>query len=123
MEQDFHGDFLVNVTWFFASFSGVLDCIVLILVWFERSLHSAELSGQNWSLTFKTNDVTKGRKDVDPHGRLQGVQGRNGLTTRADIWISRFLEQLPASHRKQNASSRHSSASQIYFALCRKYLL
>ena len=22
---DFHGDFQVNVTWFFASFSGVLD--------------------------------------------------------------------------------------------------
>ena len=25
VEQDFHGDFQVNVTWFFASFSGVLD--------------------------------------------------------------------------------------------------
>ena len=25
MEQYFHGDFQVNVTWFFASFSGVLD--------------------------------------------------------------------------------------------------
>ena len=25
IEQDFHGDFQVNVTWFFASFSGVLD--------------------------------------------------------------------------------------------------
>ena len=25
MEQDFHGDFQVNVTWFFASFSGVPD--------------------------------------------------------------------------------------------------
>ena len=25
MEQDFHRDFQVNVTWFFASFSGVLD--------------------------------------------------------------------------------------------------
>ena len=24
MEQDFHGDFQVLVTWFFASFSGVL---------------------------------------------------------------------------------------------------
>ena len=23
--KDFHGDFQVNVTWFFASFSGVLD--------------------------------------------------------------------------------------------------
>ena len=25
MEQDFHGDFQVNVMWFFASFFGVLD--------------------------------------------------------------------------------------------------
>ena len=25
MEQDFHGDFQVNVTWFFASFSGVFN--------------------------------------------------------------------------------------------------
>ena len=25
VEQDFHGDFQVLVTWFFASFSGVLD--------------------------------------------------------------------------------------------------
>ena len=47
MEQDFHGDFQVNVTWFFASFSGVLDRIVLILVWFERSLHSAQATGQS----------------------------------------------------------------------------
>ena len=25
VEQDFHGNLQVNVTWFFASFSGVLD--------------------------------------------------------------------------------------------------
>ena len=42
IEQDFHRDFQVNVTWFFASFSGVLDWIVLILVWCERSLHSTQ---------------------------------------------------------------------------------
>ena len=48
MEQDFHGDLQVNLTWFFAFFSGVLDWIVLILVWFERSLHSAQVSGQSW---------------------------------------------------------------------------
>ena len=30
------------------------------------------------SLTVKTDDVTKGRKDVDPHGRLRAVQGRIG---------------------------------------------
>ena len=47
MEQDFHGDFQVNVTWFFASFFGVLDGIVLILVWFERSLHSTQVSGRS----------------------------------------------------------------------------
>ena len=76
MQQDFHGDFQVNVTWFFASFSGVLDWIVLILVWFERSLHSAQVSGQSCPWPLKTDDVTKGRKDVDPHRRLQAVQGR-----------------------------------------------
>ena len=30
------------------------------------------------SLTIKTDDVTKGRKDLDPHGRLRAVQGRMG---------------------------------------------
>ena len=31
----------------FALFSGVLNWIVLMLVWFERSLHSAQVSGQS----------------------------------------------------------------------------
>ena len=44
VEQNFHGNFQVNVTWFFAFFSGVLDLIVPILVWFERSLHFAQVS-------------------------------------------------------------------------------
>ena len=44
MEQDFHGDLQVNLTWFFAIFSSVLNLIVLILVWFERSLYSAQVS-------------------------------------------------------------------------------
>ena len=45
------------VTWFFASFSSVLDWIVLILVWFERSLHSAKVSGQScpWLLKLMTS--------------------------------------------------------------------
>ena len=54
VQQDFHGKFQSNVTWVFAFFSVVLDWIVLILVWFERSLHS---------LTIKTDDVTIGRRD------------------------------------------------------------
>jgi len=53
MEQDFNGDLQVNLAWFFAVFSGVLDWIVLILVWFERSLHSAQVSGQSWPWPLK----------------------------------------------------------------------
>ena len=48
MEQDFHGNFRVTVTLFFAVLSGVLDGIVLILVWFERFLHSAQANGQSY---------------------------------------------------------------------------
>ena len=48
VEQDFHGNFKVNITWFFAFFSGVFDWIVFTLVWFERSLHSAQVSGQSY---------------------------------------------------------------------------
>ena len=33
---------------FSAFFSGVLDSIVLILVWFERSFPSAQFSGQSY---------------------------------------------------------------------------
>ena len=53
VEQDFHANFQVNVTWFFAFFSGVFNWIVLILVWFERSLHSAPVSGQSCPRTLK----------------------------------------------------------------------
>ena len=57
MEQDFHEDFQVLVTWFFASFSVVLDWIVLILVWFERSLHSTQVSEEScpWPLKLMTS--------------------------------------------------------------------
>ena len=67
-----HGNFQGNVSWFFAFFSGVLDWIVLNLVWFERSLYSSKVSGQScpW-----TDDVTSGRMDVNPHGRIRAAQG------------------------------------------------
>ena len=72
MEPDFHGNFRVNVTWFFALFSGLIDQIMLILVWFERSPHTAQVSRQScpWLLS--------GRKDVDPHRRLQAVHWQMG---------------------------------------------
>ena len=74
-EQDFHGDFQVNVTWFFASFSGVLDWIVLILVWFERSLHSAQVSEQScpWPLKLMTSQrVERTWIRTDGYGRFRG---------------------------------------------------
>ena len=49
---------------------------MLILVRFERSLHSAQVSRQSCPRPLKTDDVTKGIKGADPHGRLQAVQGR-----------------------------------------------
>ena len=49
VEQDFHGNFQVNVTCFFLRFSPVLDWIELILAWFERYLYSVQVSGgQSW---------------------------------------------------------------------------
>ena len=62
VEQDFHGNCRVNMTWFFSFFSSVLDWILLILVWFERSLHSAHISGQSypWPLKLMMSQVVEG---------------------------------------------------------------
>ena len=76
VEQDFHGNFQVDVTCMvFAFFCSVLDWIVLILVWFERSLHSAQVSGHKLSVTVKTDDVTSSRRtwtNISGYGRLRG---------------------------------------------------
>ena len=75
MEQDFHGDFQVLVTCFFASFSGVLDWIVLILVWFERSLHSAQVSEEScpWPLRLMTSQwVERTWIRTGGYGRFRG---------------------------------------------------
>ena len=75
MEQDFHGDFQVLVTWFFASSSGVLDWIVLILVWFERSLHSAHVCEEScpWPLKLMTSQrVERTWIRTGGYGRFRG---------------------------------------------------
>ena len=75
VEQDFHGNFRGNVTWFFAFFCGVLDQIVLILVWFERSLHSARVSGQSRPCPSKlmTSQAVEGTWiRTGGYGRLRG---------------------------------------------------
>ena len=74
VEQDFHGNFQLNVKRFFAFFSGVLDWIVLILVWFERYLHSTQVSGQIYPWPFKlmTSQV------VQRSGSARAVTGGSG---------------------------------------------
>ena len=47
MGQDFHWNFLVKVTRFFASFSGLFREIALIWVWIERSHLPAQVSCQS----------------------------------------------------------------------------
>ena len=61
VEKDFLANFLINLTWFFAFFSGVLDWIVLILVWFERYLNT-HVSGQScpWPLKVTMSQAVEG---------------------------------------------------------------
>ena len=82
MEQDFHGDLQVNLAWFFAVFSGVFDWIVLILVWFERSLHSAQVSRQSWPWLLKL--VTS--RGVERTWICTGSSGANGLMFVQGFW-------------------------------------
>ena len=104
VEQDFHGSFQVNVTWFSAFFSGVLDWIVLILVWFERFLHSAPLKN-SWH-----HKWYKGRGST---WAVTGGSGANGLigfenspvrssgASRFSCWASNFLTWLVQRARVQ----------------------
>ena len=80
--------FMENVTWFLSFFSGVLDWIVLILVWFKRSLHSAQVSGQScpWPLKLMTSQaVERTWNRTGGHGRLWGEwvkRSKHGSTDR-----------------------------------------
>ena len=59
---------------FFAFFSGVLDWIVLILVWFERSLYSAQVRGEScpWPLKMTSQAVERTWIPTCDYGRLRG---------------------------------------------------
>ena len=77
-EQDFHGNFLVNVTLFF-TFSTL--CVTeLSLFWYGlKDLFTLHKSARSkLSLTIKTEDVTSGRRDADLHRRPRAAQGRIG---------------------------------------------
>ena len=86
VEQDFQGNFRGTVTWFFAFFSGVRDWIVLILVWFERSFPSAQVSGQSypWFLKLMTSQAVE---------RTRFCTGGYSRLRRECVKINGILEQ------------------------------
>ena len=113
MEQDFHGDFQVLVTWFFASFSGVLDWIVLILVWFERSLHSAQVSEEScpWPLKLMTSQrVERTWIRTGGYGRFRGewVKGESKLVplSQCNRWALLRLDSRWCHLTKENITLR-----------------
>ena len=78
MEQDFKEIFRSMLHVFFAFISGVLDWIVLILVGFERSLHSAQVSRQScpWPIKLMMSEAVEGTWICTGS---YGSSGANGL--------------------------------------------
>ena len=76
MEQDFHGNFQGNVTWF-----SLVSLTELCSFWYGlKDLFT--LHKFSWhtklSLTIKTDDITSGRRDVDPHGQVWAAHRKIG---------------------------------------------
>ena len=88
--------------WFFAFFSGVLDWIVLILVWFKRSLHSVHISGQScpWTLKLMTSQAVEGTRICT------GGSGANGLNTILYIKVSLWIFPLTLSSSQEWSFNR-----------------
>ena len=68
-----YGQLSANINWFFAFFLDLLDWIVLILVWIERSFSPAQV---RWNV--QTDNVTSSGRDLDLHRWLWAVQGQMG---------------------------------------------
>ena len=79
--SEFSGQ-LYNV-FFFAFFSGLLDWILLILLWFERPLPPDRWLSCSWP--FKTDDVTSSRRDMGGCGG----SATNGVTANKK-WVICF---------------------------------
>ena len=59
-------------------------------------------------MTVKTDDVTKGRKDPDPHGRLRAVtggSGANGLTKNVSVLTTIIFGEVSSMTVKQTNKS------------------
>ena len=77
VEQDFHGNFWVNVTWFFCLFLRWpwLNCADSGMVWKISSL-SAHISGQScpWPLKLMTSQVVEGTWICTGRWRVNGIK-------------------------------------------------
>ena len=70
--QDFHLNFWVYFTWFFAFFCSLLDYIVLVCFLKISSPCTSKMT--KLSFVVKTEDDTiNDTRDVDPHRRLRGI--------------------------------------------------
>jgi len=70
VEQDFHANYQVNSTWFFAFF---LNCVHSGMVWKISSLYTGKQT--KLSMTIKIGDVTSSTKEwirMGAYGRLRG---------------------------------------------------
>ena len=83
--RKFSGQCNMVIFYFFIFLSWALDWIVLILVWFKRSLHSAQVSGQNL-MTLQVEEAMWIR--TGDYGRLLGkwVKGKQKLCFVWSFW-------------------------------------
>jgi len=80
VEQDFHWNFQVNVTWF-----SLVSLTELCSFWYSFKDLFTFHKFSWWtklSLTIKTDDVTSGRSDVGSPRPVMGSSGENGLNNK-----------------------------------------
>ena len=96
VKKDLHKNFGVKFMFFcFCSLFGLLDWIVLVLVWFERSLPPSQVRWQScpWH-------ITSGGRDVDLLGQLWAAPGWMGYNSHKVMCA--FLHLI---HLKQNVKT------------------
>ena len=103
------------ITWFLSFFSGVLDWIVLILVWFERSLHSKQVSRQScpWPLKLMTP------QRVERTWICTGGSGANGLSCMFCKLQRNFGFFCSVNHLYTH--SKRSYLQSVYLNICHFY--
>ena len=96
--SEFSGQ-LYNV-FFFSFFSGLLDWIVFILLWFERPLPPDRWLNSSSSWPFKTDDITSSRWDVGGCGgsAAKGITANKKCAIFLDfacspLWIKMSYDQ------------------------------